>query len=114
MFPNVSVFAQPMYLSLPRNMGEMKFENRRKNPLRVSKYEHRHSFHLGNLFRTSSSQGDEMNSMISDVALDLGVFALDGDIGNRAIIEVLSFANQSWSSSAAGDPARVELLAFAR
>jgi len=43
-----------------------------------------------------------MNLMISDVALDLGVFALDGEIWN-----------QSRSFPEAGDPTNWEYLAVA-
>ena len=48
-----------------------------------------------------------MNLMISDVALDLGVFALDGEVGNRAASDIF------WNISVAGDPIKSPFLAIA-
>jgi|SRR6185295_4088320 len=42
------------------------------------------------LCQLSSSQGDKMNSTISDVALDLGVFALDNESETYGMVDPCS------------------------
>jgi hypothetical protein len=77
----------------------------------MSKCEHPESIRFDNLCRASSSQGDDMNSKISDVALDLGVFALDSEIENNAILYPIG--GPAWNSSASWDRIDTECFAVA-
>ena len=52
-----------------------------------------------------------MNSKISDVALDLGVFALDNEIDNSPILD--PFGSPAWKNSAAWDRIHKEGFAIA-
>jgi hypothetical protein len=52
-----------------------------------------------------------MNSKISDVALDLGVFALDSEIENNAILYPIG--GPAWNSSASWDRIDTECFAVA-
>jgi hypothetical protein len=52
-----------------------------------------------------------MNLKISDVALDLGVFALDHEIDNSPILD--PFGSPAWHNSAAWDRSRAEFFASA-
>jgi hypothetical protein len=77
----------------------------------MSKCEHPEFIHFDNLCRASSSQGDEMNSKISDTALDLGVFALDSEIENSAIPYPIGSSTRN--SSATRDWSNAECFAVA-
>ena len=52
-----------------------------------------------------------MNSTISDVALDLGAFALDREIENSPTLEIYPAGDQAWNSSAARDQIDTERFA---
>jgi hypothetical protein len=52
-----------------------------------------------------------MNLKISDVALDLGVFALDHEMDNSPMLD--PFGSPAWNSSAAWDRAHAEFFAIA-
>jgi hypothetical protein len=52
-----------------------------------------------------------MNSKISDIALDLGVFALDSEMDNSPILD--RFGVPAWNSSAAWYRILTECLAIA-
>jgi hypothetical protein len=51
-----------------------------------------------------------MNLKISDVALDLGVFALDNEIDSSSILD--PFGSTAWNSSAAWDRIHTECFAI--
>jgi len=54
-----------------------------------------------------------MNSKISDVALDLGVFALESEIESSAATNMYPLSGQAWNSSAVWDRTNTECFAVA-